>query len=255
MKTTTAHSSLGIYLHPLMLASAIAMLGAMPSLAQAQDKKPEHEVTANAAFVTDYRYRGLSQTRLKPALQGGADYSHTPSGFYLGAWASTIKWVKDVGGDTSVEVDLYGGKRGNLTADISYDVGVLGYLYPSNSLNPSANTWELYGQLGYGPAYIKYSHGITNLFGFADSKRSGYIDIGANIEMRDGYILNLHLGRQTVKNNGSASYTDYKVGVTKDMGFATVALAIVGADTKVYVGPNGKNLGKTGAVLSISKTF
>ena len=69
-------------------------------------------------------------------------------------------------------------------------------------------------------------------------------------------MLNLHAGRQRVANNGAYSYNDYKIGLTKDLGFATVALAVVKADTEAYFSPvNGKDLGKTGAVLSISKTF
>jgi uncharacterized protein (TIGR02001 family) len=161
-----------------------------------QEQKPEHEVSYNAALTSDYRYRGLSQSRLDPALQGGADYVHNPTGFYAGTWLSTIKWTKDLGGDGNVEWDLYGGKRGNLTPDISYDVGGLYYFYPSNGLGPNANTFELYGQLGYGPAYVKYSHSLTNLFGTADSKGSGYLDVGANVDVGSGLVLNLHVGRQ-----------------------------------------------------------
>jgi uncharacterized protein (TIGR02001 family) len=224
------------------------------SLAQAQEKKPDNELTFNAALTSDYRYRGISQSRLKPALSGGMDYTHNPSGMYAGAWASTIKWVNDGGGDSDIEIDLYGGKRGELAKDVSYDVGGLAYLYPSNGLNPTANTFELYGQVGFGPAYLKYSHSLTNLFGFADSKHSGYLDLGANIEIDKGLVLNLHVGRQNVKRNSAASYTDYKIGVTKDFGVASVGFALLRANTDAYVG-RGKNLGKTGAVLTVSKTF
>lgn len=239
----------------LILASAV-LAAFTGSIACAQDKKPDNEVSFNAAVTSDYRYRGISQTRLKPALQGGADYVHNPSGFYAGTWLSTIKWIKDVPpGDSSIEWDLYAGKRGEIVTDVSYDVGVLRYQYPSNNLNPSTNTTEIYGQLGYGPAYIKYSHSLTNLFGFADSKKSGYIDIGANLDVGGGYTLNLHAGHQKVKNNSLFSYTDWKVGVTKDFGIVTGALAVIGTDTDNYVGPNGKNLGKNGLVATVSKTF
>ncbi len=233
---------------------ALASLGAV-SGARAEDAKPDNEVSFNAAVTTDYRYRGISQSRLKPALQGGADYVNNPTGFYAGTWLSTIHWIKDAGGDGNVEWDLYGGKRGELAPGISYDVGGLYYFYPSNSLPTSANTFELYGQLGYGPGYIKYSHSTTNLFGTSDSKHSGYLDVGANVDIATGLVLNLHVGHQNVKNNGAFSYTDYKIGVTKDFGVCTVALAAIYADTKAYVSPSGKNLGKTGAVLTVSKTF
>ena len=224
-------------------------------LAQAEEAAAEHAVTFNAAVTSDYRYRGLSQTRLKPALQGGADYTHTPTGLYAGVWASTIKWTGDLGADGDVEIDLYGGKRGELGGGLTYDVGGLYYAYPSYDLEPDANTFEVYGQLGYGPAYIKYSHATTNLFGTADTKGSGYVDLGANVELTTGLILNLHAGRQIIKNYDDLSYNDYKIGITKDFGFATLAIAAIKADTKLFVTPAGKNLGRTGAVVTLSKTF
>jgi len=245
----------------LTLAAAItltmASLGAGAARAEdAPAAKPDNEVTFNAALTTDYRYRGISQTRLKPAIQGGADWVHNPSGFYAGTWLSSIKWIDDAGGDVNVEWDIYGGKRGDIGGGFSYDVGGLYYFYPSNGLNPSANTFELYGAVSYGPATLKYSHSTTNLFGFADSKNSGYFDASVNQEIQDGYILNLHVGRQNVKNNSAASYTDWKVGVTKDYGVVTVSLAAIKASTSAYTSPrNGKDLAKLGAVLTVSKIF
>jgi uncharacterized protein (TIGR02001 family) len=232
---------------------ALASLGA--STARAEDAKPDNEVSYNAAVTTDYRYRGISQSRLKPALQGGADYVNNPSGFYAGTWLSTIHWIKDAGGDGNIEWDIYGGKKGEIAPGISYDVGGLYYLYPSNSLPTSANTFELYGQLGYGPAYAKYSVSTTNLFGTPDSKRSGYLDVGANVEVGTGLVLNLHVGHQSVKHNSAFVYTPSQSGVPTDFGICSVALAAIYADTNAYVSPAGKNLGRTGAVLTVSKTF
>jgi uncharacterized protein (TIGR02001 family) len=241
----------------LSLAAALTLaLGTVGApAAQAEEAAAPYTLTGNVALTSDYRYRGLSQTRLKPAQQGGADYTHTATGLYAGVWASTIKWIDDFGGDAKVEIDLYGGKRGEIATDITYDVGGLYYYYPSNGLPVSANTFEVYGQLGWGPAYIKYSHSTTNLFGTADSKGSGYLDIGANVEIATGLTLNLHAGRQRVANNSIYTYNDYKVGLTKDLGFASVQLALVKAQTDAYLSPQGKNLGKSGAVLTISKTF
>lgn len=236
------------------LTLVLSTLGA--PAAQAADATPEHAITYNAALTSDYRYRGLSQSRLQPALQGGADYSHTPTGLYAGVWASTIKWTHDLGADGNVEIDLYGGKKGEIAPGLTYDVGGLYYAYPSYNLEPDANTFELYGQLGYGPAYIKYSRSTTNLFGTAGTKGSGYVDAGANIDLATGLVLNLHAGRQIVRHFGELSYNDYKIGLTKDLGFASLSLAVVSTSTDIYVSPNnGKNLGRTGAVLAISKTF
>jgi len=242
------------------IALAMATMGA--GLAQAEEQaaaapeaKPDHEISFNAAVTSDYRYRGISQTRLKPALQGGADYVNNPTGLYVGTWASTIKWIDDAGGDDKVEWDIYFGKRGEIMPDISYDVGFLAYIYPDHGLTPAPTTKELYAQIGYGPFALKYSHSISNLFGFADSKNSGYIDGMFNNDVYDGWTVNAHVGHQKVHHNSAVSYTDWKLGVTKDFGIATVSLAYVDTNTKAYIGPYNKDLGKAAAVLMISKTF
>ena len=253
-------------MNKLLLAAALGAAfaaGAVHAQEAAVAAKPDNEASFNAAVVSDYRFRGISQTRLQPAVQGGADYVNNPTGLYIGAWASSIKWTKDAGGDGDVELDIYGGKRGQLSDAVSYDVGVLTYVYPSNGLKnvagfANANTTEVYGQLGFGPAYVKYSHSVTNLFGFVDSKNSGYLDVGANIEAGEGNTINLHAGHQKVKNNDVSNYTDWKVGVTRDFGIVTGALAVVGtnASKTAYASPvNGKFTGKTALVLTISKTF
>ena len=130
----------------LALASTLAVT-TLPQLTAAQEASP---LAFNVAVTSDYRYRGISQSRLKPAVSAGVDYA-LPAGFYVGAWASSIKWVKDFGGDSDVELDLYGGFKGEIMPGLAFDVGALRYQYPRNRLNPSANTTELYGALTYGP--------------------------------------------------------------------------------------------------------
>ena len=242
----------------VVLLSSLVASGAL--MAQTKAPEPDYTLSYNIGAVTDYRYRGISQSARKPALQGGVDFAHK-SGFYLGTWASTIRWIKDTppADKGSVEVDLYGGYKGAINDKLSYDVGGLYYWYVDNNYKlatgENANTFELYGALTYGPATVKYSHSLTNLFGTPDSKQSGYLDLGANVPVAEGLLLNLHVGRQRVKNNGALSYTDYKVGLTKDFGFASVSLAWIKANTSAYVSPTGRNLGKSAAVLSVSKTF
>ncbi|WP_211461215.1 TorF family putative porin [Collimonas silvisoli] len=254
----------------LILAAAIATSFAT-NFAHAEDAKPDNEISYNIGAVNDYRYRGISQTRFDPALQGGADYTNNPTGLYAGTWLSNIKWIKDAvdsantgtGGKGPIEWDIYGGKRGDLPGGFTYDVGGLYYYYPTNNysqIGKNANTFELYGQLGYGPAYFKYSHAMTNLFGTVNSKNSAYYDAGANIDVGAGVTLGLHLGHQTVEHTSFASYTDWKVGVTKtfeQLAGVTLGLAYVGTDAKdgAYVSPSGKNLGRNGAVFSVAKTF
>jgi uncharacterized protein (TIGR02001 family) len=240
----------------LLIAAAIAATFT-GNFAYAEDAKPDHELSFNLGAVSDYRYRGLSQSRLDPAIQGGADYAHNPSGFYAGTWLSSIKWVKDAGGKGNLEMDIYAGKKGEIVKGVSYDVGVLSYVYPSNGLAVDANTTEVYGQIGYGPAYLKYSQSVTNLFGFDNSKNSGYLDLGASFEVMPGYTLGLHYGHQSVKNNSAVAYDDWKVGVNKEFFGVNVGLAVIGtnANENLYITPEGKFTGKTSVVLSAAKTF
>src|SRR5450830_1196679 len=116
-----------------LLAVAVASTF-MTGFVHAEDAKPDNEVSFNVGVASDYRYRGISQTRLDPALQGGADYINNPTGFYASAWGSTISWTKDSGGSGGVELDLSAGKRGQLGSDIGYDVGLLVYVYADNGL-------------------------------------------------------------------------------------------------------------------------
>lgn len=241
----------------LLAALAAAALTVLPSLSYAQ-------FSGNVGLTTDYRYRGISQTRLKPALQGGVDYG-LPAGFYIGAWASTIKWIDDIpGGDSSVEIDLYGGVKGEVMPGLGFDVGVLRYEYPSNKLNPSASTTELYGALSYGPVTGKYSHAVSNTFGNADSKNSFYFDLSATFDVGNGFVVVPHVGYQKIKGpaEDAASYTDYSITVTKDLGSGlSVSGAIVGtdADKNFYVpgadANSSKFLGKTAGVLSVKYVF
>ena len=211
----------------------------------------------NAGVVTDYRYRGISQSRLKPAVQGGVDYAM--GSFYVGAWASSIKWIKDGGGDGSVEIDLYGGYKGEIIKDsLTYDVGGLYYLYPSNKLAVSANTFEIYGALTFGPATAKYSHSVTNTFGFGDSKNSGYLDLSAGFDVGSGIMVTPHVGYQRISGvNKDYSYTDLSVTVSKDFSglVPSIALVYTDADKALYFTPAGKFTGKTAVVLGLKYNF
>lgn len=243
---------------------ALALLGSLSGVAHAQEASP---LSFNASVTSDYRYRGISQTRFKPAFQAGVDYA--ANGFYVGAWGSTIKWIKDNSTDTvsvkgPVELDLYGGYKGAV-GDVAYDVGFLRYEYLNNTLDKrsptyvNANTNEVYGAVTYGLFTAKYSHAISNLFGTPDSKNSYYLDLSATVDLGDGYSLVPHVGYQKVKNTTNGSYTDYSLTLSKDLGnglSATGALVDTNADKAFgYATPAGKFTGKSTVVVGLKYTF
>lgn len=242
----------------LALAATLSV-SALPTLVHAEEAASP--LSFNVGIFSDYRYRGISQTRLQPAVQAGVDYA-LPAGFYIGAWGSNIKWIKDAGGDANVEIDLYGGYKGEITKEVTFDVGILRYQYPRNHLTTSANTTELYGAVSFGPATLKYSHSVSDLFGFVDSKNSGYLDLSASFDVGSGITLAPHVGYQKVAKNSDFSYTDYSLTASYDLQGFVLSAAVVGASTKsiagvkAYASPaNGKDLGKVGLVVGVKKTF
>jgi uncharacterized protein (TIGR02001 family) len=255
-KTPLPHISLVLALGALTATGGALAQSAAPEAAAAPAATPEHSVSFNVGATSDYRYRGISQSRRKPAVSAGVDYSHA-SGLYVGTWLSSIKWIKDAGGDSSLEWDVYGGYKGT-AGPLGYDVGVLRYQYPNNSLAVSANTTELYGALSYSVFTAKYSHSVTNLFGFDDSKHSGYLDLSANLDLGNGWSVVPHVGRQWVRHNSDFSYTDYAITVNKDFGNGLVASAgLIGTDAEkaLYVTPSGKFTGKHAVVLGLKYSF
>ena len=208
---------------------------------------PEDSLSYNVGAVTQYRYRGISQTKGKPALQGGADFA-AASGWYVGTWASTISWIADAGNAATpkvsvngpVELDLYGGYKFDLNG-IAMDVGYLKYQYLGNQLaqvpgSVNANTDEVYAAATFGIFTLKDSYSLSNLFGNANSKGSQYLDLSATFDMGEGYSLVPHVGRQVVANTpatASASYTDYSLTVNKDLGKGlSASLAAVGTNAQ-----------------------
>jgi uncharacterized protein (TIGR02001 family) len=261
-----------------LAALAVVLTGAVPALSQAQSAPAAapaspHTFTGNLTIASEYRYRGIAQTNSKPALQGGFDYAHS-SGFYVGNWNSNVSWLSDGGGGTvsnSLEMDFYGGYKGTI-GSLSYDVGGLYYYYPGTypSGFTKPNTFEIYGQIGTGPITLKYSHSLTNLFGYADSKGSGYLDLSGTFEIGGGFNAVAHVGYQMVPSgtvNGvqvrakdDCSYTDWRLGVTKEaMGLVWSAAYVdtnaKGAAGQCYRNAFGKDLGRSTLVVQVTKNF
>ena len=93
------------------------------------------ELSGNVALVSDYRFRGVSFSDGDIALQGGIDLAHS-SGFYVGTWASTISGGTAFG---ELELDVYGGWSGDVTEGLTFDIGLLYYIYPTGDI-PGADT-------------------------------------------------------------------------------------------------------------------
>ncbi len=267
---------------------ATAILGALtlpisahadtaPAAPEAAPASP-HTFTANIGLYSDYRFRGITQTFKKPAIQGGFDYAHA-SGFYLGNWNSNISETAGFP-EGNLEMDFYGGFKTSL-GDVGLDIGAIYYYYPGTESGSSfysptnANTGktasgavdnkEIYIGASWKFLSLKYSHSVDDYFSIPDTKNTSYVDLSANFDLGDGWGVNGHAGHLDVDGLSDASYTDWKVGVTKDFGGWLLALAYIDTNAKGNIGEfyrftktsSGKTTdgGSGTAVLSISRTF
>jgi uncharacterized protein (TIGR02001 family) len=259
-----------------LLAVTLAALtsGAATSALAADPKAPapDVEISGNMALTTDYRFRGMSQTNLGPAIQGGFDLAHK-SGAYIGIWGSNVSnWTSPNG--SGMELDIYGGYSTELPTGVGLDLGLLRYSYPGNENTPkSADSTEAYVGVSYGPVTYKYSRMISeNWFTYTAKKGSVYHDLTLELPLNDQVTLVAHYGVQKIKGNpagttvgtGLVDFSDYKIGVSYAMaddysvGFDYVATGKLTAVEKLSFlgGANAtEKLYKSGLVLSLSKTF
>ena len=264
----------------LSLSVAAALL--VPGLAAAQAAAPS-PLTGNVTLITDYRFRGISQTIGKPAFQGGFDYAHA-SGFYLGNWNSNVSEAAGYPGG-NLEMDFYGGYK-RAFGDYGLDVGLLEYYYPGSKASGSAgiplgltnphspgstnsgnvHNTEFYLAGSWKWITVKWSHSLTDYFMVPDTKGSNYLDLSAAYDMGNGWGVNGHAGHLSAHNFSELGYTDYKLGVTKDLSGWVLGATLVStnakhdcaaADPYCFAKPTGGtyDAGKSSVLLSISKTF
>ena len=122
----------------VLLVSAVCAAVVAPAAAVAQQPAPPKSpwtATADVNLVSDYRFRGITQTCGRPAVQGGADIAHD-GGFFAGTWASNVSGNEYPGG--SLEWDFYGGWNFKLSDDVTIPVGAIHYYYPGANSNKSA---------------------------------------------------------------------------------------------------------------------
>jgi uncharacterized protein (TIGR02001 family) len=262
---------------PLALAASASASG-FASAQQAAAPAPS-PVAGNMTLVSEYRFRGIDQTYGKPAIQGGFDYSHS-SGVYLGNWDSNVSQGAGYPGG-NLEMDFYGGYK-KAFGDLGLDVGAIYYYYPgseaSSLANPhttATNSGTVHNIEGYvGGSWkwfsLKGFYAFSDYFKVPDTKHTYYIDLSGTYDIGSGWGVNGHVGHLKVHNFSEADYTDYKLGVTKDLTGWTLGASLIGTNAKgscpftltgsPYCFPNTdgtkfRDAGRTTLVLSVGKTF
>lgn len=291
-----------IVMRKTILALSVAAAAVVPSVSSAQSAAPaasNHTFAGNVGLFSEYRFRGITQTSAKPAIQGGIDYSHS-SGIYLGNWNSNISSGAGFPSG-NLEMDFYGGWKKSW-GDLGLDIGYIYYYYPGSNANTAAGTTfanprnpanTFNGTVDNKEIYIggswkwlsaKYYYSVGDYFSLPGTKGSNYLDISGTYDLGAGWGLVGHVGSFRLKgwNVGTdatnGNYTDWKLGVTKDLGgwvlgasyidtnakgscnianpgFFCFGNSIPGGTLAVPAGTKFKDAGKGVVVLSVSKSF
>ena len=155
------------------------------------------EVSANIGAMSNYLWRGVTQTSDASSVSGGIDYAHK-SGLYAGLWtAGSISWTANPG-DT--ETDSYLGFSGE-DGGMGYNIGYIMYDYYDDNSDFS----EVYAGISMGMFGAKYS---------LDSENSNsYIEVSADFELPSEFGMGLHFGSYALDTG--TDYTDYSIAFSK----------------------------------------
>lgn len=270
------------------LASRIAALAilAAPLSAMSEDTPPPYTLSANVSLVSDYYFRGLTQTWGKPAIQGGFDFAHS-SGLYAGTWASNVSGNQFAGG--SMEWDFYGGYNFKVNDDFTVGGGAIYYYYPGANYDQASSpaydekfdTAELYLNATWKFLTFKWSYALTDYFGvnedvgyLNDTDGTMYFDLTANyaLAFMEGLTLVAHVGYTLfpddiyaapgVNGEADASYFDWKVGLTKGWnGGWNAGVFYVGADNDIwentasFANSSTRDVNKGKLIVQVGRTF
>jgi len=144
--------------------------------------------------VSDYDFRGFSQSGTDPALQGSADYAFGDSGFSIGAWASNVDFSPY---DGDIETDLYANYAGKINDTFSWTTGVTYYMYPGSSANDTLGLpaigeyWEAY--VGFNAGNFSFKQWYADDF-YEAGVSAEYTEANYTASINDKFSLAFHAG-------------------------------------------------------------
>ncbi|MDB5661727.1 MAG: hypothetical protein JWM38_2612 [Sphingomonas bacterium] len=265
------------------LAAAAFALAATPALAQEAPKGPI-TVSGSVALVSDYRFRGVSQTDEEMAIQGGFTVNHE-SGLYVGTWASNLAGWGTFGG-ANMELDIFGGFKVPVGGG-ALDVGLTWYMYPggfseTDFAEPYAKLSGTVGPLNLlaGVAYAPKQEALGNWSNLPNSRlgdkednlylwgdaTAGVPNTPITLKSHIGYSDgNPGLGPNGTSVAPTGTYWDWMLGMDVAVGPLTLGVAYTDTDISkaesAYLLPNfsstkdGSSIAGAQVVFSVTAAF
>lgn len=260
---------------------AVALLGGAAAAQTTPAPAPEPEttgpfggsITGIVTLTSDYRYRGISQSKNDPALQGGLTYElplkfieAVPVSIYGGFWGSSINFSPDV--DESVEIDILAGAKFKfLSEKLVLDLGWIGYRYPGALDAANLDFDEFGGSLTYDFGFaslagqVRWSPNFFARSGDAWYKQAMLTVPLSFIQVHDKVSFKVFggIGHQAIQHNARYFFPDYwewQIGLVATV--YGVDLGVTYVDTDISKGRcngGGYNYCAGRVLFSLSKTF
>ena len=226
---------------------------------QASPAAAESQITLSGevGLVSDYRFRGLSLSDRRPAVQGGLAIEHD-SGAYAGIWSSTIDESE---GGAEAEVDLYAGYATELPGGFGIDLMLNYYSYPSDKgLNYAEAMATVSRTIGVatpkiGFAYAPAQDALADEFG--EKRGNGYVFAGLDVAVPTTLLtLSAQIGRESGPFDGQTggSKWDWQLGAAAVLGPATLGLSYADCDL-AGPGVGSRNLASPTVIASLLLSF
>jgi len=231
---------------------------------------PAFTINGSATLVSDYRFRGISQTNLQPAIQGSLTVTHS-SGFYASVWSSSTSGYVTFSGTGSQEIDLIAGFKKTYSG-VTFDAGVLYYVYPRSRPagdRSKADFFEPYADIAYtyGPvtAKVTVNYAPKQKALSLDQGQTGLLKNNDNVYLAGDLSasipktplgLTAHLGHTWGPSwlALGKEYTDYGFGATLTYKQLVFGVSYVDTDG-TFTLANGKNAARSGVVVSLGASF
>jgi len=221
----------------------LALLLAAPSRAQ---------VSGSATLLSDYRFRGISLSDDRPALQLAVAYDHA-DGVYAGVMASSARPDADSGHD--VQVLPYAGFARRLDNGLSWDAGVAyaafvdasGYDYPEVHLGLASQ--HLSARLSYAHRY------------FGDDSDALYVELNGSRPVSDRVRLLGHAGwlhHDTTEQSFPGlqeQHFDWRAGLGIAVAGCDLQVAWVAGDGEEARYPDAPQVDHSALVVSLSRAW
>ena len=238
--------------------ATLLALAAAPAVAQDTAPPPALDLSATGAVVSDFRFRGVSRSNRRPAVQGAIDLAHA-SGAYASVWASSID--DRVAGGADAQVELAGGYQTVTATGINLDAGLRAHVFPGG--RGGTDFVEPYAAVGYalGPVSAELRAHYAprqRALGLDGRDRDNlYVKASASSAIPGTPLtLDAHLGRNLSRSALSfgTRYTEWGFGGRYVRGPLTLGLAYADTD-RAFRTPAGRTLGGAGLVASASFSF